>query len=294
MGRMPESFVTAAAVAASLGPIVAILGVAFAAVQSYLRTPNLAFGDGVALSLVVSAAVYSATGSFLITIAVAVLAGVGAALAVEFVVLRPLRGRPDPMAPLIATIGAALVLRNLALAPFGADDHAFPQLLGSGRIVVGTTSLDATAIGAAAILGAVALLATLIFRGRWGRALVALRDSPTGARLTGIPAARLTAALAVAAGLLGTLGGILYGAHIRAVGAELGWEVTLLAFSAAIIGGGSLPGAAIGGIALGGLSAITGVLIGSSWADAWALVLLIAVVLARPVGFRASSTPQRI
>jgi branched-chain amino acid transport system permease protein len=289
-----SSVVTAGAVALSLGAIYAVLGVGFTLVYSLLGEANLAFGDAAVLALIVSAAAYTATGSVLVAVAVAMSVGVAANLVVERVAVRPLRGRSDSLAPIIATVGAALVLRNLSLSPFGAEDRSYPQLFGSGALVVGTTSLDATVVAAGLVLVAIAVVGTLVLHRRWGRALIAVRDSPIGARLTGIPAARLATALYAVAGLVGAIGAVLEGAHVRTVGAELSWRTTLLAFTAAIIGGGSIRGAAIGGLLLGAVEACAQVLLGSIWAETFALLLLILVVLLRPQGLRRRPITSRI
>jgi branched-chain amino acid transport system permease protein len=290
---MSAALETAGAVAISLGALYAVLGVGFTLVYSYLGEANLAFGDAAVLSLIASSAVYSATANIPVTVAVALTTGVAANLAVERLAVRPVRGGGDPLAPIIATVGAALVLRNLSLAPFGAEDRSYPQVFGSGSVVVGTTSLDATIAAAGLILIAITAGAAFAAARRWGKAVIAVRDAPIGARLTGIPADRVAAALYALAGLVGAIGAVLVAAHVRTVGAELSWRTTLLAFTAAIIGGGSLRGAALGGLALGAVEAGAQVLLGSSWAEAFALLLLVAVILIRPQGLRRTPVTSR-
>lgn len=291
---MGESLLTAGAVALSLGVLYAVLGVGFAVVYGLLGEANLAFGDAAVLGLIVASAIYGATGSLLLTALSAVVVGVVATVVVERVAVNPLRGRGTALAPIIATIGAALVLRNLSLAPFGAEDRSFPQLFGRGALVAGTTSLDATVIAGLAALLAAAAAGAYVFRRRWGQAVIAVRDAPVGARLTGIPASRVVLSLYAVAGLFGAVGGVLVGAHVRTVGAELSWRTTLLAFTAAIIGGGSLRGAALGGFALGAVEAVAQVLLGSIWAEAFALLLLLAVILIRPSGLQRRQVTSRL
>lgn len=286
---MGETLLTAASVTLSLGVLYAVLGVGFTVVYGLLGEANLAFGDAAVLALVTSSAVFSATGSLLLTAASAVAVGVAATVATERLAIRPLRGRGSALAPIIATVGAALVLRNLSLTPFGAEDRSYPQLFGSGAVVTGTTSIDATVVAGLVVLLAAALVAAFAFRRRWGKAVIAVRDAPIGARLVGIPADRVVVALYAVAGLVGALGGVLVGAHVRTIGAELSWRTTLLAFTAAIIGGRSLRGAALGGFALGGVEAVAQVVLGSTWAEAFALLLLVAVIVIRPAGL--SRTP---
>lgn len=284
---------TTIAVAASLGTLYAVIAVGFTGSYQLLGEANLAFGDSVGLAVVLSAVVYGATHSLVLALAVAVAAGVTAALAIDRLVVGPLRSGVERLAPIIATIGAALVLRNLALAPFGADDRAYPALLGGGSVVVGTTAIDSTALGAAVLLALIGVGCSLLFARRWGRALVAVRDDALGAQMTGIPVRRLASIVYATAGLVGALGGVLLAAHVRSAGAEIGWRTTLLAFTAAIIGGGTLRGAAAGGMILGVLDAVSEVMIGSGWADAFALMALILLILARPHGIRRQPITSR-
>lgn len=280
-------------VALSLGTLYAVLAVGFTASYQLLGEANLAFGDSAGLAVVLSAVVYAGTHSILFAVTVALAAGVTAGLLVNGLVVGPLRSGVDRLAPIIATIGAALVLRNVALAPFGAEDRAYPPVLGTGSVVVGTTAIDVTAAGAALLLVVVGVGSAWLFRRRWGRALVAVRDDALGALLTGIPVRRLAACVYAAAGVVGALGGVLMAAHVRSAGAEIGWRTTLLAFTATVIGGGSLRGAAAGGMILGVLDAVSEVVIGSGWADAFALMALIALILARPHGIRRQPVTSR-
>jgi branched-chain amino acid transport system permease protein len=284
---------TTLGVAISLAALYAVVAVAFTASYQLLGEANLAFGDTVGLAVVLSAVVYATSHSVPLAIAVAVASGVAGSLLVDRLVVGPLRSGVHSLSPIIATIGAALVLRNLALAPFGAEDRAYPPVLGSGSIVVGTTAVDATALGAALLLVAIGATAAWLFRRRWGLALLAVRDDALGASLTGIPVRRLAGSVYAAAGLVGALGGVLLAAHVRSAGAEIGWRTTLLSFTAAIIGGGSLRGAVVGGVILGLLDAVAEVVIGSGWADAFALLALIALILARPRGLRRQAITSR-
>ncbi len=281
------------AVALSLGGLYALLAVGFTAAYHMLGEANLAFGDTIGLATVFSAVVYAATRNLPLAVAVALAAAMAASLLVDHLVVGPLRGGADRLAPIIATVGAALVLRNLALAPFGADDRSFPPVLGTGSVVIGTTALDATALGAAVLLTVVGAATSLLFHRRWGRALVAVRDDPLGAALTGIPVRRLATCVYACAGLVGACGGVLLAAHVRSAGAGAGWRITLLAFTAAIIGGGSLRGAAAGGVILGALDAVAQVMIGSSWADAFGLMALVTLILLRPDGIRREAISSR-
>lgn len=291
--RVSEVLLTTLAVAASLGLLYAALALGFALVYGITGESNLAYGDIIVLALIMSAVVAAATGQPTL----AVLSAIGVTtlgfVVLSTVVIGPLRGSGSALTPIIATIGASLIVRNIALTPFGADDRGYPAILGDGRLVVGTTSLDAPVLAAGAFLAVVGVAAASIYRRRWGRAVAAVRESRVGARLTGIPVARVVLLVYAVGGALAGIAGILLAAHTRGVGAELGFRLTLIAFSASILGGGTLRGAVAGGMALGVIAAVAQLLIGSTWADASIYLALIAVMLARPHGLSRQPSVSR-
>jgi branched-chain amino acid transport system permease protein len=65
----------------------------------------------------------------------------------------------------------------------------------------------------------------------------------------------------------------------------MGALIALKAFAASIVGGfGSIPGAIIGGLAIGVIETFGGFYISSAYTDAIAFVILIAVLLIKPSG----------
>jgi branched-chain amino acid transport system permease protein len=92
---------------------------------------------------------------------------------------------------------------------------------------------------------------------------------------------------------LGALAGVLL-APLLVVNPDMGW-IALKAFVVAILGGfQSLPGAVLGGFALGILENLAGFYIGSAVKDIVAYVVLIAILIARPTGLFAERTGKRV
>ena len=78
---------------------------------------------------------------------------------------------------------------------------------------------------------------------------------------------------------------ILLVAPIFTVTKEMGALIALKAFAASIVGGfGSIPGAIVGGLAIGVIETFGGFYISSAYVDAIAFVILIAVLLVKPSG----------
>jgi branched-chain amino acid transport system permease protein len=75
----------------------------------------------------------------------------------------------------------------------------------------------------------------------------------------------------------------------------MGVRIGLKAFVAAVVGGiGSIPGAAIGGLALGISESVVGGLWDTTYAEAVAFVFLIVVLLVRPSGILGKASREKV
>ena len=115
--------------ALSLGSVYALFALGFTLVFGVLGVINLShgaifmLGSYVALMLVEQLAL-----PLWLAMLLAMLASGLIGLIVDYIVLRPLRKRNAPhLAPMIATIGVAIILTNLAQGLFGAENKRFPM-----------------------------------------------------------------------------------------------------------------------------------------------------------------------
>jgi branched-chain amino acid transport system permease protein len=202
----------------------------------------------------------------------------------ERLTIRPVR-RPTALIVIIITIGTGLMLQALAQNIWGPQVRKIPALSSRENFHIGSLSITTQAVWDIAI-GATLMvaLAFLLQRTYLGRAMRAVAQDSETARQMGIPAPLvvsftfgLNAALAGVAGIL--LAPTLF------ISPNMGISVTLQAFAAAVIGGfGSIPGAVVGGLILGLVQIYAAAYISGSYADAAALVVLIAVLIVRPRG----------
>jgi branched-chain amino acid transport system permease protein len=96
-------------------------------------------------------------------------------------------------------------------------------------------------------------------------------------------------------GLLGVIGGILYSSAYGALSLGMGFRGTLVAFTAAVIGGiGSLGGALLGGLILGLSENLIGVYISSSYRDPLMYSLLILMLLVKPTGILGGTDQAKV
>jgi branched-chain amino acid transport system permease protein len=226
--------------------------------------------------------------------AMATCAALGATI--ERVAYRPLRHAPR-LAPLITAIGVSLLLQNTGQLVLGADPKFFPPLLASHEMLrVG--SLAVSNIQLTVLATALALMAGLelvVMRTRVGRAMRAVSQDAPAAALMGVPVDRIIQLTFVLGSALAGAAGILVGLSNPKIDPLMGLMPGLKAFVAAVLGGiGSIPGAMVGGLLLGVVETLVAGYLSSTYRDAIAFVILIAILLYRPTGLFGSAQPEKV
>ncbi len=224
---------------------------------------------------------------------VAVLAGGLLGMVVDRVAFRPLRGRSDSnISGLISSIALATILEAAVLQFFGPDVERFPfgtvptRSLKIGGAVVSELQIVIIAIAVAMLLG----LTWLLRRTRLGRRIRAVAESPKAARVLGVDVDRVISASFFLSSGLGAAAGVLFGLAFNNVAPDMGRSVELKGLAVIVLGGmGSMPGAALAGVALGLLEVFTVAWIGSSYRDAVAFGVLFLVLVLRPRGLMGSA-----
>ncbi len=219
---------------------------------------------------------------------VAVLAGGLLGMVVDRIAFRPLRGRSDSnIAGLISSIALATILEAAVLQFFGPDVERFPfgtvptRSLQIGGAVVSELQIVIITIAVAMLLG----LTWLLRRTRLGRRIRAVAESPKAARVLGVDVDRIISASFFVSSALGAAAGVLFGLAFNNVAPDMGRSVELKGLAVIVLGGmGSMPGAALAGVALGLLEVFTVAWIGSSYRDAVAFGVLFLVLVLRPRG----------
>ncbi len=223
---------------------------------------------------------------------VAVLLGGALGLLVERVAFRPLRGRSDSnIAGLISSIALATILEAVVSQIFGPDVERFPfgtvptRTLSIGGAVVSELQIVIIAIAVAMLVG----LTWLLRRTRLGRRIRAVAESPRAASVLGVDVDRVISASFFLSSALGAAAGVLFGLAFNNVAPDMGRSVELKGLAVIVLGGmGSMPGAALAGLALGLLEVFTVASIGSSYRDVVAFGVLFLVLVLRPRGLLGS------
>jgi branched-chain amino acid transport system permease protein len=199
--------------------------------------------------------------------------------------VRPFR-KSARVAPLLATLGAGMVLDTLAERIFTPNPRPFPAVVPPDRFVLGGVSLgwlDLFILGAT-VASALGLFLFLKFS-RTGQALRATAQDTEAAQQMGVPVNRVNATAFALASALGGLAGVLVGLYYNTVSPAMGFQAGLKGFTACVLGGlGSVPGAMAGGLVLGVSESLGVAVFGSAARSLVAFGLLLAALLLRPQG----------
>lgn len=231
------------------------------------------------------------------------LAGLGtaaASLAVEAAAFRPLRRRgAEPLLYLITSLGAGVILVNLIQLLMGAEAYALPgQPLGALPAVLALgdglkiRTVQLLLLGVAALV--MVLLGLWLNRSRGGKALRAVAEDASTARLLGINSGAMVQLAFALAGFLAGLAGGLVALSVSIAGPYFGIGYGLKGLGVLVLGGlGSVPGAVLGGLIVGIAEALVpGNL--SGYKDAVAFAFLFGILLLRPQGLLGRRLVEKV
>jgi branched-chain amino acid transport system permease protein len=266
------------------GAFYGFLALAFAAIFGLTRALNLAHGELVLLGGYVGYAAgraWALPPALLVPLAAAAVLPLGLLWRALIARLR----EPVELNSMVLTFGLSLLLQTGMRGIWSADYRLLAAPTGAALLPgLAPGRAAAAAVGVAAILG----LHVLLSRTRWGLALRAVSGDAEAAALLGVHTDRVGRASFAAAAALAGAGGVLFaGFHYLQPGG--GAELTLLAITLAIAGrvwshGRPLVGLLAAGLAVGLVEALTLATAGPRWRELVVVVLLLALLLARPGG----------
>jgi branched-chain amino acid transport system permease protein len=227
------------------------------------------------------------------------------AIAVERVVLRPLVNQPDIIL-FMATIGITMFLIGFGEIIFGGEN----KMMITEQLGIPTGSFEFEPFGGllsieqkdlTAVVGAVVLVAVLILflnRTKMGRAIRALGDDHQAAMSVGISLSTIWVVVWFIAGIFALATGMVWGAR---AGVSFALEVIAYKALPVLMLGGleSVPGAIIGGVAIGLLEKLFEIywgqpLLGGNTETWFAYVLALIVLLFRPQGIFGEKIIERV
>jgi branched-chain amino acid transport system permease protein len=293
------------------GAVYALVALGYTLVYGILELINFAHGDVFMLGGMFSATMILSVfnlhkGESAGSLAAAIVASLAVAMVacglinatIERVAYRPLRGAPR-LAPLITAIGMSFILQDVAIAWKGPSYIAVPQVLPTSD-VFSISGVAYTWEKLVVVIVTVPVLLGLIYlvqRTKQGKAMRATAQDRDAAAMMGINVNRTISFTFLIAGGLAGAGGLLYALYFGQVRYDTGFQLGLIAFTAAVLGGiGNLPGAVLGALCIGFIQADNEGLSwhapGSDWTQSIVFSILILILVFRPEGLLGERTPE--
>jgi branched-chain amino acid transport system permease protein len=297
----------------TLGSLYGLIAIGYSMVYGILKLLNFAHGEvfmiGSYIGYFILTWLGGATDPSIPIAAVILLMFLGAMLGagllgvvIERFAYRPLRQKKAPrIAPLISALGVSFFLQQLAVILFGSapkqyNSFSFDDGSLFTNVTVGPFTIQYMQLFV--IVTTVCLmvaLAVFIARTQVGRAMRATSFDLEAASMMGIDVDRVIVVTFFIGSVLAGAAGVMNGLIFQNVDPYVGFQVGLVAFTAAVVGGiGSIPGAMIGGLAIGVGRAFSVGYVSSSYQDVIVFAILIAILLLRPSGLFGTPAPQKV
>jgi branched-chain amino acid transport system permease protein len=306
----PTEFFSVFLIGLTTGAVYGLVALGYTLVYGILQLINFAHGDVFALcglfASTVILTVFDLSGE---SAAIVIIGGLAATLAIvmlfgsvlnasiEFLAYRRMRKAPR-LAALITAVGMSFIVQNVGLAIYGVGFRSAPDLIPrSAAFSIGGVSypwnkLTIILITIPVLIG----LSYLVTSTRQGKAMRATAQDPDAAAMMGIDVNRTISFTFILAGGLAGAAGLLFLLQFN-MRYDTGFELGLIAFTAAVLGGiGNLTGAVLGALLIGLIQAFNEGLEwnapGSDWTRSIVFGILIAILVFRPEGLLGERTPE--
>ena len=271
-----------------LGGTYALLGIGLTLIFGIMRVVNFTHGELYAFGAYMMYAIVMLLGvNFFVALVLAVMLGVALGAAIEFVLLRKLRGA-DIDTTMLVMIGAWIAMQNTEQLAWTGVAKSIDTPFSSNPMVIGPVSVSWNRLFVFFVAIAL-IIATyaLINRTRLGKAMRATFQDRETAALMGIQISHVhMATFALGSGLAAAAGALL--GPVFVVYPTMGDLASLKAFAIVILGGlGSVPGATIGGFILAFIEELGAGYVSSGYRDAMGFLLIIFILLFKPTGLFA-------
>jgi len=295
------------------GAVFALVALGYTMVYGIIELINFAHGDVFMLGLFISLTYFALLGmaktlhgwqllTILPLIFLATMTTTGLInVTIDRLAYRPLRGAPR-LSPLITAIGVSFMLENLALLWQGPAPVSYPEIFPSvdvlyewlgwnSRIFITSKDLLVVGVTIPLMLG----LNYFVTQTTWGKAMRATAQDRETAQAMGINVEKTIVLTFFIGGALAGAAGLIQGMYYNMGQWWVGYQAGLRAFTAAVLGGiGNMPGATLGGLVIGFLSAWSDQYVSARWTNAIVFSILILVLVFRPHGLLGERTPEKL
>lgn len=278
----------------TVGAVYALVALGFTLVYHASDVVNFAQGEFVMLGGMVTVFAYAAGVPLPLAALLAVIVAVVVGLLLYWLAIAPARGA-SAVSLIIITIGASILLRGAAQIVFDKQFHKLPAFSGDTPIHLFGAVIQPQSLW---VLGGAALVVLTLYyvmeRTLIGKAVVATAANRLAARLVGVDVATVMALAFGGSAAIGAIAGILI-TPITLTSYDIGTLLALKGFAAAMLGGMGNPlGAVIGGLLLGLLESFGAGYVSSTYKDAIAFIVILAVLFVAPQGLVGRRTVERV
>jgi branched-chain amino acid transport system permease protein len=305
----PDQFAQSALAGLRNGLIYALIALGYTLVYGIIELINFAHGDLFMLSAVFSsffitywigADESNGFGWFAFGLCLVAVMVFGAVINVliERFAYRKLRHAPR-LSALITAVGMSFLLNFIGLKWNGSTPRQWPTVIPSGDIYIGEVRISMLTIwlfliGFPLLLG----LNYLVTSTKQGKAMRATSQDKDASTLMGINVNKTIAFTFAIGGAMAGAAGLLYQQSIGTTNYNLGFQLGLIAFTSAVLGGiGNLWGAVLGGLVIGliqGLNDGLPIAFGQAWSQTVVFSILIIILVFKPAGLLGKVTMEKV
>jgi branched-chain amino acid transport system permease protein len=280
----------------SQGCIYGLIALGFVLIYKATETVSFAQGDLMMMGAFGGLAAMTWLGfPYWLAILSAVAAMTLFGMLLERIVIRPILGQPA-FSVVMLTIGIGYVVRGLItmLPNIGTETHVLPVPYKDEIWKMGGLIINVEQVAVIAVTAVLCVLLFALFRySKLGIAMQAASQNQLAAYYMGIPVRRLNGIAWGLAAAVAAIAGLLL-APITFVHANMGL-IGLKAFPAAVVGGfGSLPGAIVGGLAIGIIESLSGFYLPDGFKDIAAYVVVLLMLVVKPNGLFGEQLRKKV
>lgn len=280
----------------SVGSIYALIALGYTLVYGIIKLINFAHGEIMMVGAYIAFIAVTVFGlNFVFALILSMFFAAVLGVLIERIAYKPLRKAPR-ISALITAIGMSIFLQNLALVVFGANPKVMPNVIAKkpvniAGIQISTVTLVTLALSIVCMVG----LDLFVKNTKTGKAMRAVSEDKDVAIIMGVNVNRTISVTFAIGSALGALGGVLYAVAYTQIFPTLGSMPGLKAFIAAVLGGiGIMPGAMLGGFAIGMIETLSKSYISSQWSDAIVFGILILVLIFKPTGILGKNEREKV
>ena len=305
----PTQWINVALDGLRIGAIYALVALGYTLVYGIIELINFAHGDlfmlgSVFCSIILVNWLGATSGSakdwidLLLTLVLVMAICATMNVTAEAVAYRRLRRAPK-LAPLITAVGVSFIFQWFGLLLNGSTQKNWPTVIPQGGISFGEVTLDySTIVVFLVTIPLLLLLSWIVQRTRQGKAMRATAQDQDAARLMGINVNRTISFTFALGGAMAGAAGVLFLETFGTTRYDAGFQLGLIAFTAAVLGGiGNLQGAVLGGVLIGLIQGFNDGLpygLGQKWSQTVVFTILILLMVFKPEGILGKPTIEKV